>query len=92
MWQISPKALALAAAILWGGFILLVGAVNLASPLYGVEFLNIACSLYPGFHASRTLLDVLIGTGYGSVVGAIGGFLIALLYTLFARPRGIFAR
>ncbi len=92
MWQLSPKALALAGAILWGGSILLVGAVNLAAPLYGVEFLKIARSLYPGFHASRTLLDVLVGTGYGFVDGAIGGFLVAWLYNLFARPKNVFAR
>ena len=92
MWQLSPKALALTAAILWGGSILFVGVVNLATPPYGAEFLNVASSIYPGFHASRTLPDVLIGAAYGFVDGAVGGLLVAWLYNLFARPKGIFAK
>jgi hypothetical protein len=62
---------------------LLVGLINLAAPSYGANFLHGLSSVYLGFHASRTVLDVLIGTGYGIVHGAAAGYLFALLYNLF---------
>lgn len=49
----------------------------MASVLHGLS------SVYPGFHASRTVLDVLVGTGYGIVDGAVGGYLFAFLYNFF---------
>lgn len=75
----------IAVALLCGGCIFVVGVINLAAPSYGMEFLKIVSSVYPGFHASRTFLDVLAGTGYGLLDGAIGGCLIAWLYNLFAK-------
>jgi len=84
--KLSLKGLAIAVALLCGGCIFVVGIVNLASPSYGMEFLKVVSSIYPGFKASGTFVDVLVGTGYGIVDGAIGGFLIAWLYNLFAKP------
>lgn len=81
--RFSMKALAIVSAILWGASVLLVGLINLAAPSYGANFLHGLSSVYPGFHASRTVLDVLIGTGYGIVHGAVAGYLFALLYNLF---------
>ena len=51
--RLSPKSLAFACGLLWGGAILFVGLINLASASYGMEFLKVASSIYPGFHASR---------------------------------------
>jgi hypothetical protein len=85
--RLSPKALAIASALLWGGGILFVGLINLAAPSYGVEFLKWTSSIYPGYHNSRTIVDVLVGTAYGVVDGAVGGLLFGWLYNLFARPR-----
>ncbi len=82
--QLSVKGSALAIGIIWAGCIFLVGVVNLAAPSYGVAFLQMASSIYPGFHNSRTFLDVLVGTGYGFVDGGIGGAIIAWLYNCFA--------
>ncbi|HET7100167.1 MAG TPA: hypothetical protein VFJ52_03380 [Terriglobia bacterium] len=82
--RLSVKGLALAIGILWGGGILLVGIVNLVSPSYGVTFLQMASSIYPGFHNSHHFLDVLVGTGYGLIDGGIGGAILALLYNCFA--------
>ena len=62
---------------------MLVGLINLAGRVYGIGFLHSLSSVYPGFHASRTVLDVLVRTGYGIVDGAVGGFLFALLYNFF---------
>jgi hypothetical protein len=92
--RLSAKAVAIVSAILWGASILLVGLINLAAPAYGVNFLHGLSSGYPGFHASRTVLDVLVGTGYGIVNGAFGGYLFAVLYNFFvprvekANPKG----
>ena len=85
--QLSAKALAIVSAILWGASILLVGLVNLAAPSYGSNFLHGLSSVYPGFHASRTVLDVMVGTGYGIDDGAVGGYLFALLYNFFVPRR-----
>jgi hypothetical protein len=81
--RLSPKSLAFACGLLWGGAILFVGLINLASASYGMEFLKVASSIYPGFHASRTFVDALVGTGYGLVDGAIAGFIFGWLYNLF---------
>ena len=82
--RLSVKGLALAAGILWAGCILLVGIVNLAAPSYGAAFLQLASSIYPGFHNTHHFLDVLVGTIYGLVDGGIGGAILALLYNCFA--------
>jgi len=81
--KLSIKALTIAFALLWGGCILLVGVVNLAVPTYGLSFLELLSSIYPGFHAARTLGDVFVGTLYGIVDGGIGGAVVAWLYNLF---------
>ena len=82
---LSSKALAVAAAVLWGlGAIFLTGLMNLLAPPYGEHFLLTMSSVYPGYHATRTLRDVLVGTGYGIVDGGIAGFMFAWIYNLFA--------
>jgi hypothetical protein len=81
--RLSLKALAIVTALLWGGAILFVGLVNLAAPSYGTEFLNVTSSFYPGFHNTRSLADVMVGTGYGLVDGGLGGLLFAWLYNVF---------
>lgn len=86
--QLSVKGLAIASALLWGGGILTVGLVNLAVPSYGVRYLELMSSLYPGFHGSGTLVDVLVGAGYGIVDGGIAGCLFGWIYNLFTRRLG----
>lgn len=84
--RLSEKALALVAAVLWGGCILFVSLVNVFVPTYGMEFLKMMSSVYPGFHVTRTFGDILVGTVYGLVDGAIAGYLLSLLYNWFAGP------
>ncbi len=81
--RLSMRSLAFACALLSGGAILFFGLFNLAYPSYGVEYLKLASSVYPGFHNSRKFVDVLVGTGYGLVDGAICGLLLGWLYNLF---------
>jgi len=86
--RLSIQGLAIAAGLLWGGALLCVGLTNLASPSYGMSFLQVMSSVYPFFHASRTIGDVVIGTVDGLVDGAIAGFLFTWLYNTFAgRPQ-----
>ena len=84
--RFSAKALAIVSAILWGASVLLVGLINLAAPSYGANILHGLSSVYPGFHASGTVPDVLVGTGYAIVDGAVAGYLFAVLYNFFV-PR-----
>jgi len=82
---LSVRSLAIVSALLWGGAILTVGLVNLAAPSYGAVFLQCMSGVYPGFHNSRTFVDVLVGTGYGLVDGAVGGAVFGWLYNSFSK-------
>ncbi len=82
--RLSIKASAIAAGLLWGGLILFVGLINLAAPAYGTAFLQLMSSVYPGFHASHSVGDTLVGAGYGLVDGAAAGLVFGWLYNLFA--------
>ncbi|HTS62235.1 MAG TPA: hypothetical protein VMH28_09425 [Candidatus Acidoferrales bacterium] len=85
--RLSTKALALSFGLLWGGCLLLVGFINLAAPGYGADFLRGMGSVYPGFYASRTFGDAVLGGIYGFVDGVIGGWLFGWLYNRFCPPR-----
>jgi hypothetical protein len=80
--KISLKAIGIAAGVLWGGAILFLGLINLASPSFGLSFLQVISSVYPGFHVSRTIGDVLTGTVYALIDGAIAGLVFGWLYNL----------
>lgn len=82
--RLSLKSMAIAGGVLWGSGVLLVGLVNLLRPSYGISFLQMLGSVYPGFHISRTIGDVLVGTGYAVVDGAIAALVFGWLYNLFA--------
>jgi hypothetical protein len=83
--KLSVKGLALAGGILWGVLgILGVGLINLIRPGYGQAFLELAASIYPGYHATASFGQVIVGTLYGFVDGAAGGALLAWLYNCFA--------
>lgn len=85
--KLSTKALALALGLLWGGGVLFASLAHLACPAYGTAFLEAVGSIYPGFHAARSLGDALVGTVYALADGAIGGFVFAWLYNVFAGPK-----
>ena len=81
--RLSIRSLAMAAGLLWGCAILLVGLINLAAPSYGASFLQMISSVYPGFQFSRTFGDVIVGTIYGLADGAIAGLILGWLYNAF---------
>lgn len=74
--RLSLKSMAVAG-------VLLVALLNLARPSYGLSFLQMISSVYPGFHVSRTIGDVLVGTGYAVLDGAIAALIFGWLYNLF---------
>ena len=83
--KLNTKALALASAILWGLAMLLMSLANLIWGSYG-QFLQMMSSVYPGYHATRTIAEVIVGTLYGAGDGLVGGAVFAWLYNQFAKP------
>lgn len=82
--KLSLGALAITVAILWGGAVLVCGILNLIWPSYGVAFLQVVSSIYPGYHATRSLGSVVIGMLYAILDGAVCGLLFGWLYNRFA--------
>ena len=90
MMRLSLKAMAIAAGLVWGGAILCVGLINLVDPSYGMSFIQMTSSVYPWFHASRTIGNVVIGSVDGLIDGAIAGLVFALLYNaVTSAPRHV---
>jgi hypothetical protein len=77
-------AFSLAVGLFWGGSILLVGVANLIWPGYGNAYLQLIASIYPGYKATAAFGQIVIGTLYGLVDGAIGGAIFAWLYNCCA--------
>lgn len=84
--KFNIRALALASAILWALAMLLMTLANLIWGNYGQQFLQTMSSVYPGYHATRSVAEVVIGTLYGGVDGLIAGGVFAWLYNQFAKP------
>jgi len=82
--KLNVRALAFSAALIWGILMLLAGLANLIWPSYGREFLQMMSSVYPGYHATHSFGQVIVGTLYGLVDGAGGGAILAWLYNFFA--------
>ena len=85
--KLSVKAAAISCGLIWGACVLSCGVINMMTPSYGRRFLRMMSSLYPGFHASRTVPDVIVGTAYGFTDAAVAGALYAILYNRFAGSR-----
>jgi hypothetical protein len=78
--RLHVRALALTAGIVWGGAVLLVALANTIWPNYGLGFLGLAASIYPGYHPAPGIVPAVTGGLYGLVDGAIGGAIFAWLY------------
>ena len=74
----------IALAIFWAGVVFLVGLANLIWPGYGKTFLQMLASVYPGYKASGSFGDMIVGSLYALVDGAIMGLILGWLYNLFA--------
>jgi len=85
--SLNVKAFACALGIIWGGALCLTALVNVAFPSYGLSWLQLAASIYPGYHGPGGPWDVVVLTLYGLVDGAAAGALCAWLYNRLARPK-----
>ena len=82
--KLNLKALVVTFAVLWAGVLFIVGVANIGWPGYGRAFLAMMASLYPGYAASGSFGDVIVGSLYALVDGAILGLILGGLYNLMA--------
>jgi hypothetical protein len=82
--KLNVKALTITVAIFWGGAVLLVGLANLIWPDYGVAFLQLVASIYPGYHGPASFGSAVVATGYAVVDGGFGGLIFAVIYNRLA--------
>ncbi len=83
--RLCVRSMALAGALMWGVLCMFpVGLGNLMWSGYGQALLDLAASFYPGYQATPSFGQVLIGTLYGLLDGALCGTLFAWLYNRFA--------
>ncbi len=77
--RFNVKALAIALGCTWGAGVFLTGVAHLIWPGYGGAFLELAASIYPGYHVGGPG-SVLVGTAYAVLDGAAAGAVVAWLY------------
>lgn len=82
--KLDVRALTLAVGLFWGAAIFIVASANLMWPSYGRAFLDVAASLYPGYHPTAGIGSVIMATLYAFVDGAISGAVFGWIYNLFA--------
>ncbi len=85
MMKLNERALAWSLAAVWGGMALIIGLFNLRSADYGAGMLAALGSIYPGYHAARSLDGVLILTGYAIAHGAAAGWCLARAYNTWSK-------
>ncbi len=84
--KLDVKALALTGGLIWGILAMfLSGVANLIWSGYAQGFLTVMASVYPGYNATASFGQVIIGTLYGLVDGAVAGALFAWVYNCFAQ-------
>jgi ABC-type phosphate transport system permease subunit len=81
--KLNLKALSLTSGILWALALFLTGILNLIWHSYGEAFLKLMASIYPGYHAAHSLGDLIVGTLYAFLDGAICGLVFGWLYNFF---------
>lgn len=83
--KLSVKGLAFAIGIAWALGVLCMGIANLIWPSYGVEFLHLIASVYPGYRAMHPGIGaVVVATLYALVDGAVCGAVVAGIYNCCA--------
>ena len=84
--KLNIKAMAISLGLIWGFLAMfLVGLANLVWPGYGQAFLDVTASLYPGYTATASFGQVILGSLYGLVDGAVAGAVFAWIYNCFVK-------
>ena len=87
--RLDIRATAVTLALLWGVLAMfLTGLGNLIWPGYGQALLDVMASVYPGYQATPSFGQVLIGTLYGLLDGAVVGAVVACFYNTCAARFG----
>ena len=82
--KLNLKALTVTTAVVWAGVVLIVGLANMIFSGYGQAFLLLVASIYPGYSASGSFGDVIVGSLYALLDGAVFGLIFGWLYNLMA--------
>ena len=79
--KLNVTAAAITLALVWGVLAMfLTGVANLVSPPYGQEFLQAMASVYPGYKATASFGQVIVGTLYGMLDALVAGAILAWVY------------
>ncbi len=77
--RLSVTAVAISFALVWGVLAMFVtGLANMIWPTYGQDFLQAMASIYPGYKATASFGQVIVGSLYGVVDAAILGAVFRL--------------
>jgi hypothetical protein len=82
--KLDVKAMTITVALMWSAAMLLTGIASLVWNGYAQAFLDVVASVYPGYNATSTLGDVIVGALYALLDGAVGGLVLAWLYNRLA--------
>jgi ABC-type phosphate transport system permease subunit len=85
--KLNLRALTVAFAVVWAGSVFITGVANSIWPGYGKTFLVVLASIYPGFTASGSFGDAIVGSLYALVDAAVVGFIFGWLYNLIAAAK-----
>jgi hypothetical protein len=78
--QLNLKAFAITCGVLWATIFFFVAVANQIWIGYGDAFLKVVASVYPGYHAGKSMLDLIVGVVYAVIDGIVGGFVFAWCY------------
>ena len=85
--RLSVKGLMWAAAFGSAILVAVVGVLNMLFPGYAADYLKMLTAFYPGYCASGTIVDLIVGVVYAFVDGLICGLIFAWLYNGFTGKR-----
>jgi ABC-type phosphate transport system permease subunit len=82
--RLNLSALTISLAVVWSASVFITGVAHSIWPGYGRSFLLVLASIYPGFSASGSFGDAIVGSLYALVDAAVIGFIFGWLYNLIA--------
>ena len=85
--SLNIKAMALTIGAVWGGSFLFTGLANLVVETYGIAYLELGASIYPGYNGPAGFGSVIVVTLYAVLDGAVVGAILAWIYNFFGGPK-----
>ena len=78
--SLNIKGVSAALAVVWGGSFLFTGLIHLVAPSYGVAYLDLGASIYPGYGGPGGFGSVIVVTLYALIDGAVVGAIFGWVY------------